>query len=343
MRCLRCRYDQLEKGEENCPRCKAYLPALMRDMLGTGTLLENGKYCLNYPLGRGGFGITYHAHHVGFDRPVAIKEFFPHQSVVRDGSALIVSIDMPEQNDYYKALERFMKEGRTLYDLTHPNVVRVHDLFRGNNTAYIVMELIEGKTLRDILDSSLDKRLPSKQVEEITDQLVSALSAIHKRNICHLDISPDNIMIDPDGRAVLIDFGAAKQLLKVFHSTFAFKQLYTPIELIAESNFGPESDLFELSMMIYEMLTGKLPPPSLQRATSVDNWQPKDVPENWQALLSSGLQLKRENRPKSLKLWWQNYRKSRIIIGQRISQSKPAEPQKRIIIGRNRTNGTGQF
>lgn len=338
MRCLRCRYDGLETGEDNCPRCKVYLPPLMRDMLGAGSLLENGKYRLNYPLGRGGFGITYHAHHVGFDRAVAIKEFFPHQAAVRDGDALIVSIDMPQQTDYLKALERFMKEGQTLYDLVNPNVVRVHDLFRGNNTAYIVMELIEGRTLRDILDASLDKRLPSRQVEDITDQLVSALSAIHKRNICHLDISPDNIMIDNEGRAVLIDFGAAKQLLKVFHSTFAFKQLYTPIELIAESAFGPESDLFELSMMIYEMLTGKLPPPSLQRFTSVDNWTPRDVPDNWQRLLATGLQLKRENRPKNLKQWWQNYRKSRIIIGNRISQSKETERAKRIIIGNGGTH-----
>ena len=98
-----------------------------------------------------------HSHHIAFDRPVAIKEFFPHQSVVRDGAALMISIDMPQQNDYFKALDRFMKEGRTLYDLTHPNVVRVHDLFRFNNTAYIVMELIEGRTLREILDASLDK------------------------------------------------------------------------------------------------------------------------------------------------------------------------------------------
>ncbi len=317
MRCLRCKYDGIEDGEETCPRCKTFLPPLMRDMLPSGTILENGKYRLNYPLGRGGFGITYHSHHIAFDRPVAIKEFFPHQSVVRDGAALLISIDMPQQNDYFKALDRFMKEGRTLYDLTHPNVVRVHDLFRFNNTAYIVMELIEGRTLREILDASLDKRLPLKQVEDIVGQIVAALVEVHKRKICHLDISPDNIMIDPNGRVVLIDFGAAKQTFKVIHSTFAFKQLYTPLELITESNFGPESDLFELSMMIYEMLTGKLPPPSLQRAMTIDSWIPTEVPENWRKLLSIGLQLKREDRPKDLKNWWQSYGKGGIILGTR--------------------------
>ncbi|CAN5237247.1 hypothetical protein BH10ACI1_BH10ACI1_04170 [soil metagenome] len=331
MRCLRCKYEGMEEGEDSCPRCKTYLPPLMRDMLPRGAVLENGKYKLNYPLGRGGFGITYHAHHIGFDRPVAIKEFFPHQSVVRDGLALVLSIDMPQQNDYFKALERFMKEGQTLYDLTHPNVVRVHDLFRFNNTAYIVMELIEGRTLREVLDASLDKKLPPKQVEDIIGQIVSALCAIHKRKICHLDISPDNIMIDPDGRAVLIDFGAAKQIFKVVHSTFAFKQLYTPIELITESNFGPESDLFELSMMTYEMLAGKLPPPSLQRATSIDNWIPTDVPENWRKLLVSGLQLKREDRPKNLMQWWESINKSGIILGKR--------RQNKMVIGNGRQSG----
>lgn len=328
MRCLKCRYDGIEPGESSCPRCKTYLPPLMRDMLPCGTVLDNGKYKLNFPLGRGGFGITYHAHHVGFERPVAIKEFFPHQSVVRDGAALMISIDMPQQNDYFKALDRFMKEGRTLFDLTHPNVVRVHDLFRFNNTAYIVMELVEGRTLREILDASLDKKLPPKQVEDITGQIVAALAEIHKRKICHLDISPDNIMIDSLGRAVLIDFGAAKQLFKVVHSTFAFKQLYTPIELITESSFGPESDLFELSMMIYEMLTGKLPPPSLQRATSTDNWIPTDIPENWRRLLVQGLQLKREDRPSDLLQWWKGFNKGGIVFGTR--------RQNKIVIGNGR-------
>jgi serine/threonine protein kinase len=318
MRCLRCKYEGIEDGEESCPRCKTFLPPLMRDMLPRGAVLENGKYRLNYPLGRGGFGITYHAHHIGFDRPVAIKEFFPHQSAMRDGSALLISIDMPQQNDYFKALDRFMKEGRTLYDLAHPNVIRVHDLFRFNNTAYIVMELIIGRTLREILDASLDKQLPSKQVEIIVEQIISALDTIHKRKICHLDISPDNIMIDEKGRVVLIDFGAAKQIFKVVHSTFAFKQPYTPLELITESNFGPESDIFELSMMIYEMLTGKLPPPSLQRATTIDNWLPTDVPDNWRKILLSGLQLRREDRPKNIKQWWDGFNKSRLIIGKRV-------------------------
>lgn len=336
MRCLKCRYDELEIDEKNCPKCKAFLPPLMRDMLPGGTILDNGKYRLNYPLGRGGFGITYHAHHIGFERPVAIKEFFPHQSVVRDGSSLIVSIDMPQQNDFTKAIEKFMKEGQTLFDLTHPNVVRVHDLFRFNNTAYIVMELIEGRTLREVLDTKYEKKLPPDQVEYITNQIVSALVAVHNRGICHLDISPDNIMIDPNGRAVLIDFGASRQLLNVVHSTLALKHLYTPIELIDENpNFGPESDLFELSMMIYEVLTGKLPPPSMQRLASNEDWIPTDIPEGWRKILAEGLQLKREDRPKNLQKWWQSYSKKRIILG------KPRQP--RVVIGNVReTNHNGK-
>lgn len=319
MRCLKCKYDGVEEDEEICPRCNVLLPPLMQDMLTRGSTLENGKYRINHPLGRGGFGITYHAHHVGFDRPVAIKEFFPHQSVVRDGSALIISIDMPQQNNYFKALDRFMREGRTLYDLTHPNVVRIHDLFRFNNTAYIVMELIEGQTLRQIMDVSLKKRLSPQRVETIVGQLVSALEAIHQRNICHLDISPDNIMVDEKtGRVVLIDFGAAKQVLKTVHSTFAYKRLYAPIELMSESTFGPESDLFELSMMIYEMLTGKLPPNSLQRFATTDPWEPADVPDNWRKLLTSGLQLKREDRPPNIRQWWEGFSKGGIILGKRI-------------------------
>jgi len=326
MRCLRCKYNGVEEDEDSCPRCQTYLPPLMRDMLPRGTVLENGKYRLNYPLGRGGFGITYHAHHVLFDRSIAIKEFFPHQSVVRDGMALMLSIDMPQQSEYYKALDKFMKEGRILYGLTHPNVIRIHDLFRFNNTAYIVMELIEGRTLREILDATIDKKLPLSQVENITGQLVSALYEIHQRKICHLDISPDNIMIDQTGRAVLIDFGAAKHIFKVGHSTFTLKHSYAPLEMFSEpSNFGPESDLFELSMMIYEMLTGKLPPDSMKRVASMDTWIPSDIPEKWRKLLIDGLQLKREDRPKNINKWWAGFRKRGIILG------KPRN--KKIVIG----------
>jgi serine/threonine protein kinase len=310
---------------------------LMRDMLPRGTTLENGKYRLNYPLGRGGFGITYHAHHMGFDRAVAIKEFFPHQSVVRDGAALVISIDIPQQNDYFRALKRFMKEGQILHDLNHQNVVRVYDLFNFNNTAYIVMELIEGRTLRDVLDASMDKKLPLERVKKITGDIVAALCEIHNRKLCHLDISPDNIMIDANGKAVLIDFGAAKQVFKVVHSTFAFKQLYTPIELMMEGNFGPESDLFELSMMIYEMLTGKLPPPSLQRLASNDSWTPQDVPDNWRRLLASGLQMKRENRPKDIKKWWEGLGRSGIVIGDRVKAS-PQKNSSKMFIGNGRKN-----
>ena len=132
---------------------------------------------------------------------------------------------------------------------------------------------------------------------------------------------------DPDvieaGKQALEDFGAGTTGSRVLNGTYAghkavaFKQLYTPLELITESNFGPESDLFELSMMIYEMLTGKLPPPSLQRAMTIDSWIPTDVPENWRKLLSIGLQLKREDRPKDLKNWWQSYSKGGIIVGKR--------------------------
>lgn len=328
MRCIKCRYDGIEEGEKSCLKCKAFLPPLMRDMLPNGTALENGKYKLNYPLGRGGFGITYHAHHVGFNRPVAIKEFFPHHSVVRDGDSLMVSIDMPQQNDYFKAMERFMREGQTLYDLIHPNVVRVHDLFKFNNTAYIVMELIEGKTLRELLDVSPDKKLSSKQVEVITDQLVSALYEIHQRKVCHLDISPDNVMIDPEGRAVLIDFGASKQIFNIVHSTFAIKHLYTPIELITGGDFGPESDLFELSMMTYEMLTGKLPPESIKRTMKGDDWKPIDVPKQWYKLLVAGLRLERKDRPSDVKKWWQSYKTKGIVLGER--------RQKKIVIGNGR-------
>jgi serine/threonine protein kinase len=198
------------------------------------------------------------------------------------------------------------------------------------------MDLIEGLTLREILDKRAGSWLHSDEVEQITEKLVSALSETHKLGVCHLDLSPDNVMLDAKGNPILIDFGAARQSLDMTHS-FAFKPRYAPPELMFEGDVGPETDLFELSMMIYEMLTGKLPPSANQRlGMNGNDWTPTGVSEAWKSLLAVGLNLEQKDRPKDILYWWENFYKysknnsgrPKMIIG----EIKPSKPK--MVIGR---------
>lgn len=311
MRCLHCRQDGITSDDLVCPNpeCAIYLPLLLRDMLVPGTSLRNGTYLIDYALGRGGFGITYRAYHVLMQVHVAIKEFFPQEHALRESPSGHLSVPTMQQGNYQRALERFLVEGRILFNLNHPNVVRVYDSFREMNTAYIVMELLGGCTLRDKMESMPDKRLPPDQVKVIVDKLVEALDAVHNMGIYHLDISPDNVQLKTAEQVVLMDFGAARYRL-TSSTTRAFKLDYAAPEVMSGKDVGPESDLFELAMMIHEMLTGIRPPSALERVDD-DAWDSKMVDEPWRSLLSHALQLKRDARPASVREWWKGYRPPR--------------------------------
>jgi len=283
----------------------------MRDVLPSGTLLRDGSYRVDYALGRGGFGITYRAIDLGLEMLVAIKEFYPQEQAIRNSTNGGFSVAVPQREAYGRALERFKREGRILARLNHNNVVRVLSLFEERDTAYLVMELIAGKTLRDELDAQSQKKMPQNRVEQVMAQLVSALEAVHQKEIYHLDLKPDNVLLMPDGKVVLVDFGAARQSLGS-HSTRAYTIGYAAPEVIAGSVVGVQSDIFSLGMMLHEMLTGELPPPALSRLIK-DNWKPQGLEERWQSLVTAALPIDPEQRPNNVRQWLQ-------------SLSSPAQP-----------------
>ena len=301
MRCLNCSHDGIPISAELCPHCGVHLPSLMRDVLSPSTLLE-GKYRIDYALGRGGFGITYRAMHVRLEQLVAIKEFYPQEYAHREGTTGRLTVAKTQQDSYKRGLDRFLKEGKILAKLNHSNVVQVRDFFEERGTAYLVMELLRGHSLRDELNEQPAKRLPPNRVVSVMEALVEALAAVHKEGIYHLDLSPDNVLLTPEGRVVLVDFGAAKQGLGS-QSTQAFKMDYAPLEVIAGKDIGPESDIFELGMMVYEMLTGELPDPALGRLMK-DTWKPSGLEEPWVSLVTSALKFHKEERPHSVRDWW---------------------------------------
>jgi formylglycine-generating enzyme required for sulfatase activity len=188
-------------------------------------------------------------------------------------------------------------------------VVRVTDLFEENETAYLVMELVTGKSLRKELDSQPQKKIPPQKVKQIITYLVSALSAVHQKGIFHLDIKPDNILLTPEGRLVLIDFGSAKQTFGTSigtSSTRTFTEGYAAPEVLAGGEVGAESDIFEVGMMVYEMLSGQLPPNALQRLLlKGKSWEPEGLESSWQKLIMSALVLEKEGRPGNIEKWWE--------------------------------------
>ncbi len=304
MYCLSCGKNDLSLNTEICPRCNAHLPSLNRDLLSPGCLLNRGKYRIEYPLGRGGFGVTYRAIHTDLDMPVAIKEFYPLEQAYRSEkkNALLVPKDNKEQ--FQKGIKHFLKEAKILNAIEHPNIVKVKDYFSENNTAYIVMSLVSGKTLSSEIKSKRNKRLSEPRVKEIVATLVDALATMHQAEIYHLDIKPDNILITEDNKLVLIDFGASKQGLGQA-TTRAFTLFYAPPELISGRTVGSFSDIFELGVMIYEMLAGKKPPNAVDRLGQ-DIWQPKDLQQPWRNLVGSALKLSEKERPADIRQWWEN-------------------------------------
>src|SRR5918998_6167922 len=122
MRCLHCHRSGIPVSQEVCPQCGVHLPSRLRDVLPSGTRLRGGTYHVDYALGRGGFGITYRAMHVALEQQVAIKEFYPREQALRDGTTGQLSVPTMHQSSYERALKRFMREGQILALMNHPGV-----------------------------------------------------------------------------------------------------------------------------------------------------------------------------------------------------------------------------
>ena len=176
--------------------------------LPLGTSLQDGAYLIQHVLGQGGFGITYLGHDTRLRRPVAIKEFFPAGCLRHNSS---VQLTGATSVGHYATIKgRFLEEARTLAQFHHPGIVDVYTCFEENNTAYMVMEFLQGKTLLRRLE---EHNAPLDEAEAVgyIRSIAAALQVVHGAGLLHRDLKPDNIMVCPDGRVVLIDFGTAKE------------------------------------------------------------------------------------------------------------------------------------
>ena len=210
--------------------------------LPVGTLLYKGKYRINKYLGRGGFGITYKA--TGYFKvegktvksEIAVKEFFMSDVQKRDVESQCVITPLEKLNEVALSRRKFMDEAGKIRQFTnHPHIVNVYDVFDENETCYYTMEYIEGASLEEYVESTEMGVLEEEEALRIIREVASALSEMHKHRMNHLDVNPKNIMMDEDGKAILIDFGAAhlyhEDVEKDSTILAVSSDEYTPIEV----------------------------------------------------------------------------------------------------------------
>lgn len=239
-------------------------------ILNQGTSLEDGKYKITKLLGKGGFGITYKCLDTKLNRPVALKEFFP-QGCWREGTT-VVSAGRWSKSKYTDAKHKFLQEGRNLGKFNHPGIVKVFYYFEENNTAYMVMEYLRGRTLGKILKLQGGK-LKEKQALYFIEKVGQALAVLHQANFLHRDIKPDNIIMAEDGRIVLIDFGAARDISNPNSKGFTAMLTpgYAPLEQYGQClPCGTFTDIYALGATLYRLLTGKIPVSAVERAGGVE-------------------------------------------------------------------------
>lgn len=252
-----------------CPYCGHDPDAPVgRGGLEEGTLLNYGRYQLGAVLGVGGFGITYAAWDYTLEQPVAIKEYFPQLIAYRDNyESNDVQYVEEDKITYLVGLQRFSREARVLSTLQNIKaVVSVLDCFEANQTAYIAMEFVRGKTIEEYVKQEQPE--PKKIIELFRD-LIDSLVLIHAQGVLHRDISPSNIMVEENGTLKLIDFGAAtveKRKKQGLDQTVVFNRQFAPIEQYDENGEqGAWTDVYALSTTLYYLISGELPQEALAR------------------------------------------------------------------------------
>ena len=278
--------------------------------LSENTILQGGKYRIIRTLGQGGFGITYLALQTGLDREIVVKEFFMKDYCDRDKNTRHVTLGTKGSREMIERyLEKFGKEARNIAALDHPNIVRIMDIFGENNTAYYVMEYHSGGSLSSIIKQK--GAMSEKEALSHIAQVASALKYVHSNLMMHLDIKPDNILLNKRGEAVLIDFGISKHYnshgkATSTPNTSGISPGYTPLEQYDEGGvgeFSPATDIYSLGATLYTLLTGKIPPPAMQlvnNQTLTNELIKKGISSQVISAVTKSMSFAKENRPQNI-------------------------------------------
>jgi serine/threonine protein kinase len=242
----------------------------VRDALGPGTRLL--EFEVLRVLGTGGFGIVYLARDHVLQRDIAIKEYMPATLARRgDGAAVVLRGGTAGlAQTFAKGLESFLGEARLLASFDHPALVKVHRFWRGNDTAYMAMPYYPGRTLKDVR-LEMPAAPSVAWLKGLIEPVLGALEQLHAHGVCHRDIAPDNILVLPDGRPVLLDFGCARRAVAGGSQWFTahLKPQFAPLEQYADEGSvgqGSWTDLYSLGATLYFVVTGRAPAASVARA-----------------------------------------------------------------------------
>ena len=252
--CMKC-MKELPEGSIRCASCGFDAEAHPAEphQLPYGSVL-NGRYMTGAVLGEGGFGVTYIGYELNLGIRIAIKEFYPYGFVNRDTTQSLSVRSLATAEDFFRTgKEKFLAEARSLAQFMRlPGIVPVRDFFLENNTAYIVMDYIEGPSLKEYA-KSLGGKIAPQELLEMMQPVIRSLIEVHQSGMIHRDISQDNILVDTEGTAWLIDFGAARDASPEGERTLSvtLKKGYSPEEQYrTHGEQGPWTDVYALCATI---------------------------------------------------------------------------------------------
>lgn len=271
-----------------------------------GTVIE-GRYIVGKVIGNGGFGITYIGYDAVLNQKIAIKEYLPGEFSTRTMGTLDVTVFSGKKEEQFaNGIVKFIDEAKKLAKFKHTQgIVDIHDSFQANHTAYIIMEYLDGETLKEKLER--EGKIPLDEALNIMMPVLDALKEVHKVGILHRDISPDNIMITKSGEVKIIDFGAAR-FATTTHSrsiSVLVKPGYAPEEQYrSRGDQGPWTDVYSCAATLYKMLTGVTPDDVMERKYK-DNLLPPSklgvkIPKNKENAIMNAMNIQIEDRTQSV-------------------------------------------
>lgn len=280
----------------------------MSQGLNIGSLLDHGKYRVEKVLGQGGFGITYLVVDLGLDKLRAVKEFFPKDYCQRDETTSHISLGTSNTAEFVERLKaKFIKEARNIANLDqHHGIIRIHTVFEENNTAYYVMDYIEGESLSAMVKR--DGPIPVEKAIKYIKGVGEALEYVHSHNINHLDIKPANLMIrKKEDKPILIDFGLAKQYdsdgFQTSTTPTGISHGFAPFEQYRDGGikeFSPQTDVYSLAATLYYLISGQVPPHATELIENELTFPPS-FPGSLRPVIRKAMSTKRQNRPETVR------------------------------------------
>lgn len=317
--CMGC-MNEIEDHLSTCPYCGFNETTLRQESyyLDPGTIV-GGKYIVGRVLSYGGHTVSYMGMDAEMNRKVIVKEYLPSDFSTRSEGEKDVTIYSGDgQEQFEQGLTNFLNEANRIQQLQNAKgIAKVYDCLAENETGYVISEYVEGRTLKEILDSG--KRYSAEEAADFIRQILAGLADVHRMDIVHCDISPETIMVTDSGEIKLTDFGATRYVTTANSKSLSIilKRGYAPEEQYRSKGVrGPWTDVYALGAVMYLMITGEVPQESVERALSDDLKEPSkmgiDIPKNIENALMNALNVYQQDRTQSAEAFLQELNSSEV-------------------------------